>query len=75
MKRLRYRVFGFAAAIGALVAVVLLYGGRTMLATVAVLSSSAVLLALLAHLGILAAVVAPVLAWRHRMRHRNQSRG
>jgi len=74
MTRRRHRAIGFAVATVAVVAVVLLYGGRTMLATAAVLSSSAVLLALLAHLGILAAVVAPVLAWRHRARRRNQSR-
>ena len=73
MTRHRRRAIGLVAAIGVF-AMVLLYGGRTMLATAAVLSSSAVALALLAHLGILAAVVAPVLAWRHRMRHRNRPR-
>jgi hypothetical protein len=73
MKRHPHRAIGFAAAVG-VIATVLLYGGRTMLATAAVLSSSAVTVALLAHVGILAAIVAPVLAWRHRTRRRNQSR-
>jgi membrane protein implicated in regulation of membrane protease activity len=74
MKKHRHLAVGLTAAIGALVGMVLWYGGRTMPATAAVLSSSAVLLALLAHLGVLAAVVAPLLAWRYRTRRRNRSR-
>jgi len=74
MRTHRHWAISLVTAIGAFVAALLVCFDRTRMAIAAALSSSAVLLALLAHLGILAAVVAPVLTWRHRARRRNRLR-
>ena len=70
----RRRSASIAAAVAALtVGAVLMYGAWPIAGIIAVFGSSAIALAVLAHLGVLAALVGPMVVFRRRRRDRSLS--